>query len=72
MKYLLVVVLVAVGLSTLTSCRKDWVCQCTIVRQNVTSDTSYILNQETRLSAKANCENYEAALPLGSTVCSLQ
>jgi hypothetical protein len=52
------------------SCKKDWICQCTDAKANTTYDS--IINQETRLSAKAKCQTYEAVLPLGNTVCSLQ
>jgi hypothetical protein len=70
MKKLIFTGAVVFVLGFFSSCKKDWVCQCTNVTTSVPKDT--ILYSETHLNAKAKCESFEATLPLGNTVCSIQ
>ena len=70
MKRILIAATMLVMVTTgLTSCKKDWSCQCTDQSGN---STSFAINNETLLNARAKCKNMDYSTGATSESCSLQ
>lgn len=61
------------SLSFMSSCKKDWSCQCTTSGSSGNGvTTSHEIDDETLLNARAKCKSYEGSVGGVSTSCSLQ
>ncbi len=61
-------ILGAVGVLTLASCKKDWVCQCT---DNNDNNTYHDIHNATISDARNTCNSFEYNNFLGYNNCSL-
>lgn len=67
----------AVALMGLSSCKKDWTCECTTNYGSVSNKYALPLTNQTKSSAKTNCDamntNYQSITALGGSVsCDLK
>lgn len=46
----------AVALMGLSSCKKDWTCECTYTISSVSTKYAYPLTNQTKSSATTNCD----------------
>ena len=56
-----------VGMSFMSSCKKDWDCQC----NTNGAITNHTINNETLLNARSKCKSYESSVAGITTSCSL-
>jgi hypothetical protein len=49
----------AIALFGLSSCKKDWTCNCTIKSGSVATKISYPLTNQTKSSASTNCDAFD-------------
>lgn len=70
----LVAAIAILGITTFTSCKKDYTCTCTTVVGPVSTNEVHNISNVTYTDAKKTCNNYEGeannSLP-GSTTCHL-
>jgi hypothetical protein len=70
MKRIVFIGALAIGLLTISSCKKDWSCSCYNSTLNVTTSTP--INNETLLNARSKCKDMQSSSGIGSVTCSLQ
>ena len=58
------------GVATMSSCKKDWTCECTATAGSVTSTTSTVLADTKKKDAEAAC-NYTLTIGTSSTTCAI-
>jgi len=62
-----VILVAAVSMMALASCKKDYTCECT---PTVGDKTSFVLENSSESDAKDNCEGTSASVTINGTVVS--
>lgn len=57
-----------IGLTTLSSCKKDWACKCSL---NGNYSTTYTIQDKTLLDARSECKSHEASGGGNTITCSI-
>lgn len=65
----LVLAVAALGLISLTSCKKDYTCSCS---GGTSTAISYPLNKMKKSDAKAACDTWNTAFTVGGGKCELK
>ena len=58
------------GVGTMSSCKKDWTCECTATDGTNTSTTSTVIPDAKKKDAEASC-NYTLTIGNASTTCAI-
>ena len=70
MKKVMILALVISGFA-MTSCKKDWTCECTSTDGTNSATTSSVVENTTKSKAEAAC-NYTLTVGSSSTTCAIK
>ena len=70
MKKLLMITVMLGGVAAMTSCKKDWTCECTATAGGNSVTTSTTLENLKKKDAEASC-NYTLTVGTSSTTCAI-
>lgn len=69
----LIIAVAVLGVATLfTSCKKDYVCECTMDAGGASTTVSYDLKNASKKDAKDACTNYETGMAGVTLKCNLK
>lgn len=65
---LFILIVSAIAVTSFSSCKKDWACECNTSGQTTTHE----IDNETLINARNKCKSYEGSVLGVTTTCSIK